>query len=220
MDTCRSEVRRRKWELPFLAEASELAGLRRVMRLHLNRWGLPHVVDAAQVCTTELVANVIRHVGHQTPTTLAVSMNGTHLRIEVQDPDTRALPMLLDAQADEESGRGMFLVDATAERWGVDLREDRKVTWCELATGLTSPNGHVAIPGVARAEALLGLCGVARQLGQKPNQGRLSLAMAEEVAIEVMADLLQWLRAHGCDTDSALDLAQLHYESELAWVKT
>ena len=143
---------RKPWDLAFTAEPTEVAALRRAMRMHLGIWGLHEVSDEAQLCVSELASNVITHVGWGTPATLAVSMNGMHLRIEVHDPDTRALPTLLDADIDSEGGRGMALVDAVAARWGVQLRPDRKVTWCELATGLTSPNGHVDGPGVQRAE--------------------------------------------------------------------
>ncbi|MEW2067669.1 hypothetical protein [Streptomyces sp. NPDC007346] len=41
------------------------------------------------------------------------------------------------------------------------------------------------------------------------------MAHAEEAAIDVIADLLHRLRAHGCDPDSALDRAQTHFEAEL-----
>ena len=146
---------RRPWDLSFTAEPEEVGALRRVLRLHLGMWGLHDISDEAQLCVSELVANVITHVGNGTPATLMVSMNGTCLRIEVHDPDTRALPTLVDAGSDSESGRGMALVDAVAERWGVLLRPDRKVTWCELATGLAVPNGHVGGAGVTGAEALL-----------------------------------------------------------------
>ncbi|MEW2632027.1 ATP-binding protein [Streptomyces sp. NPDC048389] len=220
VNACRSEVRRKKWELPFLAEARELAALRRIMGLHLRQWGLPHLTDAARICVTEMVSNVIRHVGDMTPTTLAVSMNGTYLRIDVQDPDARALPTLLSAHADDEVGRGMALIDATADRWGVILRADSKVTWCELATGLTAPDGHVGDPGVTRAEALIGLYSSVRHRHRhrhaEPDASRLSVATAQESAIDVITDLLLWLRAHGCDPDEALDRAQLHFEEEAA----
>ena len=207
---------RKPWDLAFTAEPTEVAGLRRAMRLHLGIWGLHDVTDEAQLCVSELASNVITHVGLGTPATLAVSMNGVHLRIEVHDPDTRALPTLLDANAnvDSEGGRGMALVDAVAARWGVQLRPDRKVTWCELATGLTSSNGHVERPGVQRAEALLEYhAGVKSPLGLGP--GRLGRAVAEESVITVMTDLLHWLRAHGCDVDEALDRAQTRYDAEL-----
>jgi len=64
----------RPWELPFLAVPEEVAALRRLLRLHLALWGLQELTEAAQLCVSELVANVITHVGPGTPTTLAVSM--------------------------------------------------------------------------------------------------------------------------------------------------
>ncbi|MFD7336521.1 ATP-binding protein [Streptomyces violascens] len=206
MDECRFGIDRKAWDLPFMAEPKELAALRRIMRLHLTMWGLPHVVESAQLCVTELVANVITHVGPQTPTTLAVSMNGNLLRIEVIDPDTRALPTLLAAGADDESGRGMALVEATAERWGVVLRADAKVTWCELATGVESSAGHVDLPQVDKAEALLALYCWAGCPGA-PGAGTQSVSVGERAAIGMISDLLHWLLHHGCDPDAALDHA-------------
>ncbi|MEH0512247.1 ATP-binding protein [Streptomyces sp. B21-106] len=205
---------RKPWDLAFTAEPAEVAALRRVMRLHLGIWGLHGVTDEAQLCVSELAANVITHVGPGTPATLAVSMNGVHLRIEVHDPDTRALPTLLAASSDSEGGRGMALVDAVAARWGVQLRLDRKVTWCELATGLTSPNGHVEGPGVRRAEALLASYR-AVESPLRAGPGSLGRAMSEDSVITAIADFLHWLRAHGCDVDEALDRAQMRYDVEL-----
>lgn len=89
---------------PVRSGTEEVSALRRIMRLHLGLWGLHEIAEAAQLCATELVSNVITHVGAGTPTTLAVSMNGTYLRIEVQDPDTRALPTLIQAGADSKAG--------------------------------------------------------------------------------------------------------------------
>ncbi|MGX1270222.1 ATP-binding protein [Streptomyces phaeoluteigriseus] len=205
---------RKPWDLAFTAEPAEVAGLRRVMRSHLGIWGLRGVVDEAQLCVSELVSNVIAHVGPGTPATLAVSMNGVHLRIEIHDPDTRALPTLLAANVDAEGGRGMALVDAVADRWGVELGPDRKVTWCELATGLTSPDGHVEGPGVGRAQALLEMC-AATNPPRPAGTGRLGRAVAEESVITVVTDLLHWLHAHGCDPEDVLDRAQTRYDAEL-----
>jgi anti-sigma regulatory factor (Ser/Thr protein kinase) len=199
--------------LAFTAEPAEVAALRRVMRLHLGGWGLHGTVDQAQLCVSELVTNVITHTGRGTPATLAVSMSGTYLRIEVHDPDTCALPTLLDAAPESEGGRGMALVNAVADRWGVQLRPDRKVTWCELATGLSTPNGHVDSPGASRAEALLG---VYMSVKRPPRSAvhRLPAGQAEDVAIAAIADFLHWLRVHGYDVDDALDRAQTHFEVE------
>ncbi|MER6088594.1 ATP-binding protein [Streptomyces bluensis] len=212
---CIAGMTRKPWDLPFVAEPEGVAALRRIMRLHLGLWGLHDVIDAAQLCVSELVSNVINHVGAGTHGTLAVSMTGSRVRIEVHDPDPRALPTLLDASTEAESGRGMALVSAIADRWGVEPYADRKVTWCELATGLTSPNGHVGGARVARAEAMLGLYGTA-QLPRAATHTPLTTAVAEEAAIDLIADLLHWLRAHGCDADEVLDRAQIHFDAETA----
>jgi len=214
MSDCRCGVPRKEWELPFLAEPEEVAALRRIVRLHLTQWGLPEAVEAAQLCVSELVANVITHVGPHTPTTFRLTMKDTCVRIEVSDPDTRALPTLLAAGADAESGRGMALLDAVADRWGVILRSDSKVTWCELATGLGSPTGHTGGLRVDRAEALIGHYGE-RGASRREERSSLTVAVAEEAAIDVISDLLHWLRAHGCDPDEALDRAQEHFGAEV-----
>lgn len=212
---CIAGVSRKPWSLPFTAEPMEVAALRRVTRLHLRLWGLHDVIDAAQVCVSELVSNVISHVGVGTPSTLTVSMRGTRVRIEVHDPDARALPTLLDSSAEAESGRGLAMVSALTNCWGVQLQADRKVTWCELATDLASSGGHAGGMRVNRVETMLSVYGRERAQPLLAGSGFLGMAVAEDRAIGLIADVLHWLRAHGCDVDEALDRAQTHFETEL-----
>ncbi|MFD5700105.1 ATP-binding protein [Streptomyces lasiicapitis] len=203
------------WGRSFAAEPCEVAGLRRAVWMRLTLWGLPEVVEAAQMCVTELTSNVIKHVGAGTPVTLTISMAGTFVRVEMLDPDARALPTLLAPGRDAESGRGMALVDAiTDHRWGVIPREASKVVWCELATDLVPSADHTEGPRAARAEGHLALYGAERS-GLVSPSGRLGVAVAEETAIDLIADLLHWLQAHGCDPDEALDRAQMHFEAEV-----
>jgi anti-sigma regulatory factor (Ser/Thr protein kinase) len=213
-DICQCEVSRKAWEILFPEEACEVAGLRRAMRLHLQLWGLSELADRAELCVTELVSNVITHVGHGTPVTLTVSMKSTHLRIEVRDPDARALPTLVSARADEESGRGMALIDALTDRWGVVLSGSSEITWCEFATTLTGTHGHAGGSRVTQAEAFVMLYWASHH-PKCADVGTASVAVAEEAAIDLMADVLHWLRAHGCDPDEALDRAQMHFDAEL-----
>jgi anti-sigma regulatory factor (Ser/Thr protein kinase) len=86
-----------------------------------------------QLCVTELVGNVIRHVGEGVPVRVRVSRAGDRTRVEVNDPDPCGLPALRHARADDETGRGLVLLDAVALRWGVERREPGKTVWCELA---------------------------------------------------------------------------------------
>ncbi|MFZ4143125.1 ATP-binding protein [Streptomyces griseoincarnatus] len=203
------------WSVEFTAHPEEVAALRRVVRLCLAAWSLNGLVDAAQLCVSELVSNVVTHVGLGTPGCLAVSVNGAYLRIEVHDPDTRALPALVTADIEAETGRGMALVEALTDRWGVQLHEDRKVTWCELATGLAPSAGHPVDPSVSRAEALLDMYATLRPptCRYEPGLGRVGRTVAEESVIDVVTDFLRWLNAHGCDADDVLDRAQSRYEA-------
>lgn len=209
---------RKPWNVEFTAHPEEVAALRRVVRLCLAAWNLHGLVDAAQLCVSELVSNVVTHVGLGTPGSLAVSVNGAYLRIEVHDPDTRALPTLVAADLDAEGGRGMALVEALTDRWGVQLREDRKVTWCELATGLTPPVDRTVDPSVTRAEALLDMYATLRlpTCRYEPGFGRVGRTVAEESVIDVITDFLRWLQVHGCDADEVLDRAQSRYEAALS----
>lgn len=203
---------RKPWELSFLAEPHEVAGLRRVVRLHLKLWGLLRQIETAQLCVTELVTNVIRHVGVGTPTSLRLLMNGTYLRIEVSDPECRMLPTMSTAGPEAESGRGLALVDRITDRWGVLLGASRKVTWCEIATDLTAPNGHSGGMRVTRAEAMISLYGAVAS-PRAVNASRLATAVAKDAAIDVIVDLLCWMGAHGYDVDDALDVAQVRFEA-------
>ncbi|MFF7953012.1 ATP-binding protein [Streptomyces griseorubiginosus] len=203
-------VFRKPWDLAFSAEPEEVGALRRIMRLHLGIWGLEHISDQAQLCVSELVSNVITHVGVGTPATLAVSMSGTRLRIEVHDPDTRALPTLLDAAPDAECGRGMALVGAVADRWGVQLGADRKVTWCELSTGLPSTWGRTGATCASRVETLL-----SERARRRPRSAGTAAADAvEETAVDVIVDVLHWWRGLGRNPDEALDRAQIRFAND------
>lgn len=207
-------VRRRPWEARFTAEPRVVSRVRRAMRLHLSLWGLSDLEDLAQICVSELVANVINHVGPGTPVTLAVSTDGAHLRIELSDPDTRTLPTLLAPMSDAESGRGLMILDAVADRWGVVSRADSKVVWCELATGVETPNEHPRNPRAAQAEMSITRHGSAHR-PQSVEGSPLSVAVAEKTAIDLIADVLHWLQAQGCDPDEALDRAQTRFEAQL-----
>jgi hypothetical protein len=183
------------------------------VRARLGDWGLLELIDPAQLCVSELVSNVVAHVGRDTPISLAVSVIGGRLRIEVRDPDTRALPTLAHASDDAETGRGMALVDALTDRWGVQMRSDSKVTWCELAIAAPSSERGGGTR-VTRAADVLSFYGNS-QLFSSTRRSRLGAMAAEAAAVNVIADLLHWLKAHGHDADEVLDRAQTCFEAQL-----
>ncbi|MCX4592272.1 ATP-binding protein [Streptomyces sp. NBC_01549] len=105
--------------------------LRRILRLYLTGTGLLEVADAAELALTELVANVVRHVpGRRCRTCFLIRRGG--VRVEIADRCSR-LPVLATGDVLAEGGRGLLLVEAVTDRWGVELRPDGrgKTVWFE-----------------------------------------------------------------------------------------
>ncbi|MFC7984608.1 ATP-binding protein [Streptomyces sp. NPDC057336] len=95
-------------------------------------WGLP--LDPARHLVAELASNAAAHgrvPGRDFRLTLYVV--GATLRIEVTDTRGEELPRPQTPAPDAESGRGLLLVEALADRWGVtEERFPRKTVWAEL----------------------------------------------------------------------------------------
>lgn len=106
--------------------------LRRILRIYLTRWGLLDVADAAELALTELIANVVRHVPGRRCQTLIFLLPAGGVRVEVADACPR-LPRPVDGDVLDEGGRGLLLVDAVADKWGVEERRDGcgKTVWFE-----------------------------------------------------------------------------------------
>ncbi|MFD7812370.1 ATP-binding protein [Streptomyces sp. NPDC059785] len=104
----------------------------------LRTWGLPHgVVERAEHLVAELAANAATHgrlPGRDFRVALLTDPVAGTLRIEVTDTRAEAAPHRR-ASADplSESGRGLLLVEALTDRWGVRLGPvPRKTVWAEL----------------------------------------------------------------------------------------
>ncbi|MFE7560622.1 ATP-binding protein [Kitasatospora sp. NPDC057500] len=122
--------------LHLALEAADLVGVgavRRRLRAALGLWGVPELADTAELLTSELVTNALVHTG-QGAVFDAVLTGDQRLRIEVQDGTARLPGRRRDPDTCATSGRGLLLVEALADSWGVQLRGDGKVTWFELAT--------------------------------------------------------------------------------------
>jgi hypothetical protein len=117
--------------VPTLVAAGEVSALRRRVGEHLAGRGLGAYREAAEVCAGELLANAVVHLGAGVPVTLRVWAPLGRPRVALTDPDPRALPVLLRATDDAESGRGLALLGAMSRRWGVDQHPNGKTVWCD-----------------------------------------------------------------------------------------
>lgn len=91
-------------------------------------------VDAVQLVVSELVTNAVLHAPESHTITLELFMSGNDLRVTVSD-DSERQPERRDHRAPvtAESGRGVEIVDALADRWGTELRPPAgKTVWCDL----------------------------------------------------------------------------------------
>ena len=91
-------------------------------------------VEAAQLVVSELVTNAVLHAAGSPTITLDLRLTDGAVRVLVSDggagePDRRPHR---DPRT-SETGRGVWLVDAFAERWGTETHgRDGKTVWCEL----------------------------------------------------------------------------------------
>lgn len=106
--------------------------LRRILRTFLTRWEMPGLTDAAELALTELVANVVRHVPGRR-CTLLILRRPDGLRVEVADNHPHCpRPVRPECGGDlDEGGRGLLLVEAVTDRWGVMPMPGGKTMWFE-----------------------------------------------------------------------------------------
>nr|WP_079102311.1 ATP-binding protein [Streptomyces sp. TP-A0356] len=103
----------------LIAGAHSARHIRRVVRSFLREWEMADLTDAAELGVTELIANVVRHVPDRR-CTLLVLRQTTGVRVEVTD-GSRQLPSVPSGLADDaESGRGLALLGAVVDKWGVE----------------------------------------------------------------------------------------------------
>ncbi|MEW2388997.1 ATP-binding protein [Streptomyces venezuelae] len=96
----------------------------------LETLGLGHLGDTAALCTSELVTNVHQHTKSDVHLRAAVAT--THVRIAVYDGGGDQLPSPRRPDADEEGGRGLFLVTALSDVCGVTPASAGKGVWFQL----------------------------------------------------------------------------------------
>jgi anti-sigma regulatory factor (Ser/Thr protein kinase) len=92
-------------------------------------------VEAAQLVVSELVTNAVLYAADSPAIRLDLRLTDGVVRVLVSDgslgePERRPHPDPWTA----ETGRGIWLVDAFAERWGTETHgRDGKTVWCELS---------------------------------------------------------------------------------------
>lgn len=126
-------------QLPSTPRGARLA--RRLAVRRMGEWGYPPASDTS--CTVallvaELASNAVRHgrvPGRDFRLRITVEVSTRTIRIEVSDAREDRLPVRPQApSAEDETGRGLLLVELLAARWGVVPRSPvGKTVWAECA---------------------------------------------------------------------------------------
>ena len=93
----------------------------------------PQEQETAALVVSELVTNAVNY--SDGPVELTVRQAGDQTRIEVSDTNPEAPTV---REPDQQGGRGLHVLHAVAERWGVDAHANGKTVWFELASTGTS----------------------------------------------------------------------------------
>ena len=124
-------------QLPSSLNSPQLA--RAFLRSTLETWKLDGFGEVTKLLATELVANVVTHVG--APMTLRVQRGPSTMRVEIEDPSTE-VPIVRHPNPAEEHGRGVLLIDELADAWGVEPRADGKTVWFEIDVSTATEEVH------------------------------------------------------------------------------
>jgi anti-sigma regulatory factor (Ser/Thr protein kinase) len=125
----------------FDARPESVAQARSFTAEILADWGLPDRAEDLRLCVSELATNALVH-GTAPGRGFLVKLDADEevVRLEVHD-SRRQHPEARQAAGTDTSGRGLILVNAFADGWGVEDRTPiGKIVWCCFKTaGGTTP---------------------------------------------------------------------------------
>lgn len=128
------------------AVPARIGHVRRIVSAQLRYWRLDALIDPAALGVTELLANVHRHARPSKQCTVELRVLLDQLTVSVHDEDPR-LPRIRAADSWDTCGRGLALIAALSESWGVRPDGSGKVVWFTLPALTTAPEEICAVRG-------------------------------------------------------------------------
>ena len=110
-------------------EPSSASQARRFVREVLSGWDAEVLEEAAVLLTSELITNALLHA--RTSMKLRLRRRPGLVRIEVVD-DGAGQPVRRHYDEDASTGRGLALVEALSDEWGVEPANGGKAVWFTL----------------------------------------------------------------------------------------
>lgn len=115
------------WRRTFDPAPSSARAARHFVDGALADGGFTGDVDTVLLLVSEVVSNAVRHAG--TPFDLTLQLDGPNVTITVFDASLEPA-LVKEPTADATSGRGMYIVEQLADRWGMERTADGgKAVW-------------------------------------------------------------------------------------------
>ena len=130
---------------PLAALPTVPAVVRAFVRAMLTAWRMDSLTENTELIASELASNAVAAStdsdgqlvyisGHMPVIRVCLLTDGMRALLEVWD-QAPGIPAIRDAAGCEESGRGLVLIDAIADKWGWSPATGRpgKVVWAEIS---------------------------------------------------------------------------------------
>ncbi|MFC9429828.1 ATP-binding protein [Streptomyces sp. NPDC056987] len=127
----RSHALGAQWELTLTVTERGIARIRHAVRAHLRRWDREGAEAVTLLGVSELLTNVLRHA-HTPEARIVVRTEADGGYVVVSDLDRR-LPVVGAADLLSEDGRGLALLEALADVFGVTSTPSGKHVWFRVA---------------------------------------------------------------------------------------
>lgn len=140
------------------ADAAAVPAARRLVRNHVRAQGQPDLLDSVELLVSELVANVVLHVGGKVEVTAASSPG--EVLIEVRD-SSPVSPQLRMFSPTSSTGRGMRLVQSLSAEHGIRPSDHGgKAVWARVTAATAARSDDELAEGFAEVDWLADLVDV------------------------------------------------------------
>jgi anti-sigma regulatory factor (Ser/Thr protein kinase) len=117
--------------LPLASDLRAVGQARTFLTAALTAWEAEDLLDGAELVLSELVTNALVHTDSPAGATLRFAPASRVLTLVVRDASTRH-PRERHAGNDALGGRGLAIVEAVSDAWGVNVEGAGKTVWAEL----------------------------------------------------------------------------------------
>ena len=123
------------------SDPRRIADARNQLRGLLHDWADADRADSAVLMLSEALTNALVHTEGDALAAAEISGEPGHRRLRVEVADrSDELPHRRSPGEMASSGRGLTLLEALADSWGVDPRGEGKTTWFEVAEDVPAPS--------------------------------------------------------------------------------